>query len=157
MYWRTANRTVFLLFTVFYSNFGLRRISFLPRNVISTTHYSGIVFHGNPDGSIRKCLDLRMTAGQEKENSFSKQLRNVSKAFITMAVLPFLLLGSPVKGDDELARFAAEGNTVGVDGQCFIRKCALETSQCANDPTCLKGLSCLARYSFCFSVYQELF
>ena len=50
--------------------------------------------------------------------------------------------------DDELAQYAAEGHKVGVDGQCFMRKCALETSSCANDPSanCLKGLSCLARY-----------
>eukprot|EP01036_Dinobryon_divergens_P024742 gene24742-33216_t len=49
--------------------------------------------------------------------------------------------------DDELAQYAAEGHKVGVDGQCFMRKCALETSSCANDPSanCLKGLSCLAR------------
>jgi hypothetical protein len=52
--------------------------------------------------------------------------------------------------DDELAQYAAEGNKVGVDGQCFLRKCALETSSCANDPSanCLKGLSCLARYAY---------
>jgi len=28
---------------------------------------------------------------------------------------------------------------------CFMRKCILETTECGNDPTCLKGLSCLAR------------
>eukprot|EP01035_Chromulina_nebulosa_P018846 gene18846-24631_t len=55
------------------------------------------------------------------------------------------MFGSPAIADDELAKFAADGNTVGVDGQCFLRKCSLETAKCANDPTCLKGLSCLAR------------
>jgi hypothetical protein len=39
-----------------------------------------------------------------------------------------------------------QGHKVGVDGQCFIKKCPFETSKCANDRTCLKGLSCLARY-----------
>ena len=47
--------------------------------------------------------------------------------------------------DDELAKYAAAGNKVGVDGQCFFKKCALETSSCANNPSCLKGLACLAR------------
>jgi hypothetical protein len=63
-----------------------------------------------------------------------------------LMLLP-LLLGAPSRSgaDDELAKYAAEGNKVGVDGQCFIKKCALETSSCANDPNCLKGLSCLAR------------
>jgi hypothetical protein len=51
-----------------------------------------------------------------------------------------------VVADDELAKFAAEGNKVSVDGQCFFKKCALETSACANNPNCLKGLSCLARF-----------
>lgn len=59
-----------------------------------------------------------------------------------------LMVGFPMVslGDDELANFAAQGNKVGVDGTCFVKKCALETSKCANDPNCLKGLSCLARY-----------
>jgi len=57
-------------------------------------------------------------------------------------IMPALL---PARADDELAKFAAEGNAVGVDGTCFMKKCALETTSCANDPSCLKGLSCLAR------------
>eukprot|EP00599_Poterioochromonas_sp_BG-1_P003521 CAMPEP_0173143820 /NCGR_PEP_ID=MMETSP1105-20130129/6885_1 /TAXON_ID=2985 /ORGANISM="Ochromonas sp., Strain BG-1" /LENGTH=451 /DNA_ID=CAMNT_0014057423 /DNA_START=522 /DNA_END=1873 /DNA_ORIENTATION=+ len=63
-----------------------------------------------------------------------------------MALLPIFLNGPlPARSDDELAKFAAEGNKVGVDGTCFFRKCALETASCGNDPSCLKGLSCLAR------------
>lgn len=63
-----------------------------------------------------------------------------------MALLPLFLNGPlPARADDELAKFAAEGNKVGVDGTCFFRKCALETASCGNDPSCLKGLSCLAR------------
>ena len=78
----------------------------------------------------------------------------------------FMTMGSPLGtpnvafADDELAKFAAEGNAVAVDGECFIKKCALETSACANDPSCLKGLSCLARCkggsmcsTGCFSKY----
>jgi hypothetical protein len=81
------------------------------------------------------------------------------------AGMMLLAMGSPMVpgsawGDDELAKYAAEGNTVAVDGECFIKKCALETSACANDPNCLKGLSCLARCkggsmcsTGCFSKY----
>ena len=52
---------------------------------------------------------------------------------------------SIVRADDELAKYAAEGNSVGVDGKCFMLKCPIETQQCASDLSCLKGLSCLAR------------
>jgi hypothetical protein len=74
----------------------------------------------------------------------------------TLAILligPILLSGCrhAATADDELATFAAEGNKVGVDAQCFINKCLVETTKCANDPSCMKGLSCLARYGrpFC--------
>ena len=74
--------------------------------------------------------------------AFFKAVKNIGAA-ISLC----FLLGSPAQtiADDELAKYAAEGNKVGVDGQCFFKKCALETSACANDPNCLKGLSCLAR------------
>jgi hypothetical protein len=79
--------------------------------------------------------------------------KNVKKLLATTLLAPVLLTSGfgpamgtmSVRADDELAKFAAEGNAVGVDGTCFMKKCALETSSCANDPTCLKGLSCLAR------------
>jgi hypothetical protein len=76
--------------------------------------------------------------------SFDAKLR---RAIATISLAAFTLFGGigTSNGDDELARYAAQGNAVGVDGQCFIRKCAVETSQCANNPSCLKGLSCLAR------------
>ena len=70
--------------------------------------------------------------------------RKLRKTVATVALLPFLFT-SPLRADDELARYAAEGNSVGVDGQCFLKKCAIETSQCASDLSCLKGLRCLAR------------
>ena len=80
-------------------------------------------------------------------------IKHSTKSLAVALLCPFLLFGvgvgssslSPVYADDELARYAAEGNKVGVDGQCFMRQCALETATCANDPNCLKGLSCLAR------------
>ena len=80
-------------------------------------------------------------------------LDKLKKTTITTLLIPSLLFGTvptlnnvqSVRADDELARFAAEGNDVGVDGTCFMKKCSLETAKCANDPNCLKGLSCLAR------------
>jgi hypothetical protein len=72
--------------------------------------------------------------------------RSLRKKVAAAVFIPALLVGSPALADDELARYAAEGNAVGVDGTCFFKKCALETSACGNDPSCLKGLSCLARY-----------
>jgi len=72
-------------------------------------------------------------------------IHNIPKTIASLLMIPFLMFGSPAIADDELAKFAADGNSVGVDGQCFLRKCSLETAKCANDPTCLKGLSCLAR------------
>jgi hypothetical protein len=77
---------------------------------------------------------------------------NIKKVLVSISILPLLVSSSTiilpsqiVRADDELAKYAAEGNEVGVDGQCFMKKCALQTSACANDPNCLKGLSCLAR------------
>lgn len=99
--------------------------------------------------------------------SFDRLAKGFKKAMATGMML--LAIGSPigmglpnsaVRADDELAKYAAEGNAVAVDGECFIKKCALETSSCANDPNCLKGLSCLARCkggsmcsTGCFSKY----
>ena len=74
--------------------------------------------------------------------------RKARQTFVAVALIPVLLgvSASSSRADDELAKFAAAGHTVGVDGKCFLQKCPLETSECANDRTCLKGLSCLARY-----------
>lgn len=91
-------------------------------------------------------------------NSFSKVKANTNiisskisfkymYKFITSVILSLSLLSTPSISfaDDELAQYAAHGNDVGVDGQCFFKKCSFETSACANDPSCLKGLACLAR------------
>ena len=70
------------------------------------------------------------------------------RKMIACLLLPFLLIGMTTRqssAEDELAKYAAEGNTVGVDGECFMSKCALETVSCVNNPNCVKGLSCLAR------------
>lgn len=71
----------------------------------------------------------------------------IRKCLSTVALLiPLVSIGSGVGfADDELAEYASKGNKVGVDGQCFMTKCALETGACGNDLRCLKGLSCLAR------------
>ena len=88
------------------------------------------------------------TYRQPKTNINFKQ--RIKLAFSTLLLSSVLISGSmgglsKVIADDELAAYAAQGNEVGVDGQCFMKKCALETSRCANNPNCLKGLSCLAR------------
>ena len=88
------------------------------------------------------------TNRQTKTNINFKQI--IKLAFSTLLLSSVLISGSmgglsKVIADDELAAYAAQGNEVGVDGQCFMKKCALETSRCANNPNCLKGLSCLAR------------
>lgn len=72
----------------------------------------------------------------------------VSKAAMSIGIMLAIVginFSTMAAADDELARYAAEGNKIGVDATCFIRDCGLETAQCGNDPTCLKGLSCLAR------------
>ena len=88
------------------------------------------------------------TYRQPKTNLNFKQI--IKLVFSTLLLSSVLISGSmggisKVIADDELAAYAAQGNEVGVDGQCFMKKCALETSRCANNPNCLKGLSCLAR------------
>lgn len=72
----------------------------------------------------------------------------VTKAAMSIGIMLAIVavnFSTRAAADDELARYAAEGNKIGVDATCFIRDCGLETAQCGNDPTCLKGLSCLAR------------
>lgn len=71
----------------------------------------------------------------------------IRKTIASISLISTVGLGisTPSYADDELARYAAEGNKVGVDAQCFLRKCSIETSMCTKDPNCLKGLSCLAR------------
>lgn len=135
----------------------------------------GRPFHLTADPRVRSPPDMRESFGIPSRNQLNNNRVNEifmtgewerwaknarrSVAAVLLAPSIFLLSGgglasnSPmhifrpvsVKADDELAKFAAEGNSVGVDGSCFMKKCALETTSCANDPTCLKGLSCLAR------------
>lgn len=86
---------------------------------------------------------------QELLDSLTRQLR---KTVVLCTLIPTLFTGfgmsvmpSVSRADDELARYAAEGHEVGVDGQCFMKKCPLETTNCAGDVSCIKGLACLAR------------
>ena len=41
----------------------------------------------------------------------------------------FLLPVSPSMAEDELAKYAQEGNKVGVDGACFMQKCSLQVNK----------------------------
>lgn len=106
--------------------------------------------------NIKRCKPINVDISNiffTKINMFNQIETNFNRSELKKSLWKLLLLGpltlllfSKVSfADDELARYAAEGNKVGVDATCFIRKCALETTQCANDPNCLKGLSCLAR------------
>lgn len=67
---------------------------------------------------------------------------------------PALLSPGLVRGEDELAQYAKEGNKVGVDARCFVQKCSLQTHECVNNPDCLKGLSCLSKYVVCAFVIR---
>jgi hypothetical protein len=69
----------------------------------------------------------------------------IAKGLFSLFLASSILSPGSVRAEDELAAYAAQGHEVGVDGQCFMKKCALETSRCANNPNCLKGLACLAR------------
>jgi hypothetical protein len=89
------------------------------------------------------------TESQQMLKSLVKMaFAGVSKAAMSIGIMLAIVtvnFSTIAAADDELARYAAEGNKIGVDATCFIRDCGLETAQCGNDPTCLKGLSCLAR------------
>jgi len=89
------------------------------------------------------------TESQQMLQSLVKMaFAGVSKAAMSIGIMLAIVavnFSTIAAADDELARYAAEGNKIGVDATCFIRDCGLETAQCGNDPTCLKGLSCLAR------------
>ena len=124
-----------------------------------TEHYFQ---HQDHQPNVHKIRSNQATESQPE--SFKSSSINIKKGIVSFFMSLSLLLpgmGSlPSYADDELAKYAAEGNSVAVDGECFIKKCALETSKCANDPNCLKGLSCLARCkggsmcsTGCFSKY----
>jgi len=87
-----------------------------------------------------------IVAGKCNDNHYNAVTQVVKGVLMSLIVLPSLFtLSLPSYGDDELAKFAAEGNKVNVDASCFMKKCALETSACTNNINCLKGLSCLAK------------
>ena len=119
------------------------------------TSYSSYLQHfgvRNSAASIRIPYSTSLDSSRHSTDGNVGELTNTfwhkaRRAFVAVALLPVLLGAgiSPSNADDELAKFAAAGNTVGVDGKCFLTQCPLETAQCANDRTCLKGLSCLAR------------
>ena len=89
---------------------------------------------------------INILAGNDDNNKYSTMSKVVKRMVTSLLVLPSLFtLSVPSYGDDELAKFAAEGNKVNVDASCFMKKCALETTSCTNNINCLKGLSCLAK------------
>jgi len=61
------------------------------------------------------------------------------------SVVAWGAIGGLAGAEDELARYAKEGNKVGVDAKCFVNKCSLPTKACLNNPDCLKGISCLSK------------
>lgn len=95
--------------------------------------------------SIRKVDEIL----DSKSIGISYPMDQLTKVFKALVVAIPLFASSciplPVKADDELAKYAAAGNSVGVDGKCFFKKCSVQTLSCANDQTCVKGLACLAR------------
>ena len=109
-----------------------------------------------PPHSLRS---LRMNADNEKflaSNIIKLMSDNVKVVARLCAACLLVFNFHSVRADDELAKYAAEGNSVGVDGKCFFKKCSLETARCGNDPSCLKGLSCLARFVW-FSCVSFIF
>lgn len=87
-----------------------------------------------------------LSSSIEPFTNLKSLLHSTSKVFASFVLIPILLFNNNIAfADDELAKYAAEGNAVGVDGQCFINKCSIETAKCVNDRTCVKGLSCLSR------------
>ena len=82
--------------------------------------------------------------------------------FMITSSLFFMLPINPSLAEDELAKYAQEGNKVGVDGACFMQKCSLPSSACAKDMNCLKGLQCLSKCkgegtcsTSCFAKYDS--
>lgn len=99
-------------------------------------------------------LSRKVEQNYDNFNSYIKDInvdeirKSMRRAVAIATIAPMMFSGIGFNGayaDDELAKFAADGNAVGVDGQCFLNKCSRETTKCMNDPNCLKGLSCLAR------------
>ena len=123
-------------------------LSFFVLNSIGFKHnspFTKIVLYPNPVIYVYRSDNLHLPCGKKMFGDENDRIMKFCKAAAKLFILPFFFCGFSSYGDDELAKYASEGNKVGIDGQCFLRKCALETSSCANNPTCFKGLSCLAR------------
>lgn len=95
---------------------------------------------------IRSFYEASIQPFQYGINADTVKTRLFKSLAVVVLISPLGLGGVlKVNADDELAKFAASGNVVKVDSKCFMNKCAAETKRCANDQTCLKGLTCLAR------------
>jgi hypothetical protein len=62
-----------------------------------------------------------------------------------MLIMGVMMRGAPAGAEDELAQYAKNGNSVGVDPKCFVEKCSLPTKACLHNGDCLKGISCLSK------------
>ena len=73
-----------------------------------------------------------MVVGRGK--SRAKRIKKIlATSLMSASMMIPTLAPMMARADDELAKYAAEGNAVAVDGKCFLNKCSLETSKC----TCL--------------------
>ena len=110
---------------------------------------SGVVLNDIKAADITNNLEsLRTTKILESSERKTPPLyhwKAVTKAIGMSLIGITLFCGGPSRADDELAKYAADGNTVGVDGECFVKKCSLESVKCASDQNCIKGLACLGK------------
>lgn len=138
-----CSRKYLLLYAIIYG-ISCQSLRYLPH---SQSHFAILPYRLSHNFKRESLIIYESTLASPKNgiNSFTDSIQNIAKVIAACIVVPFMFGFHSVSADDELAKFAAEGNSVGVDGKCFFKKCSLETAKCGNDPTCLKGLSCLAR------------
>ena len=118
-----------------------------------STHGRRLPLHMTPLGSKKSPVALvkledevaRVASNEKNSRGRIKKLLATSLMSVSM-MFPTL---SPLmaRADDELAKYAAEGNAVAVDGQCFLKKCSLETSkvsvyECTGVCMCVWGYVC---------------
>lgn len=122
---------------------------FLKPNSVHSQNLGTPVCNLQSDTFERMGAELSKWSSSDSVDKTNTLWKRAKRAVIAIALIPAFLAANTMNSyaDDELAKFAAAGHSVGVDGKCFLTKCPLETAECANDRTCLKGLSCLARFA----------
>ena len=115
--------------------------------ILSPQRYDAIAGNSGRLSSWRLSAKSSHQSVGRVASKLEKFMIQTRRAFIAIALVPAMIGSKAVTSlaDDELAKFAAAGHSVSVDGNCFLTKCHSETVGCANDRTCLKGLSCLTR------------